>query len=95
MLRELMNGLHLRNKLHHSHGAPPTERQICVWHRSVAPAECQIFRYLLADEQYDANIGVAVFTYAIFSVLTRFAEETYERGERQLPWQKCAKWSSI
>ncbi|KAL0928292.1 hypothetical protein M5K25_000164 [Dendrobium thyrsiflorum] len=46
--------------------ASPTERQTCVCRRSAAPAERQFFRHLLAGEQCDANISVALFTYAIF-----------------------------
>ncbi|KAL0905570.1 hypothetical protein M5K25_024001 [Dendrobium thyrsiflorum] len=46
--------------------ASPTERQTCVCRRSIAPAERQFFRHLLAGEQCDANIGVALFTHAIY-----------------------------
>ncbi|KAL0911565.1 hypothetical protein M5K25_019714 [Dendrobium thyrsiflorum] len=59
--------------------ASATERQTCVCRRSIAPAERQFFRHLFAGEQCDANIGVALFTYAIFFVSTGFAEETRQR----------------
>ncbi|KAL0925115.1 hypothetical protein M5K25_003425 [Dendrobium thyrsiflorum] len=70
-----------------NHKASPTERQTCVWRRSVAPAERQSFCYLLVGEQCHANIGVALFTYSIFlsqpDLPKKYAKEEKDRYLRR------------
>ncbi|PKU62789.1 hypothetical protein MA16_Dca028558 [Dendrobium catenatum] len=51
------------------------QQQTTVCHSSVVPTEQQLLRHFIVNEQYDVNIGVALFICAIFWSLPNLSKK--------------------